>query len=125
MTLAEVSPSVRAAPTLPSALLTPEVRAEGTRTVITLRGEADSSTRPVMFDVLSGVVATGTGDVVVDLAELKFIDTATVRVLAVAQQILDRRGRGMTFRSPSRLAVLMLAVSGLTHLVEARAVANP
>jgi len=41
------------------ALMTPEVRVEGARTVVVLRGGTDVSTRPVLCDVLSRVVAPG------------------------------------------------------------------
>jgi anti-anti-sigma factor len=118
MTLTELSPSEVAARVLRSGPLDPTVRVEGPRTVVALRGEADISTRPVLSDVLSLVIATRTGDVVIDLAELEFIDSATVRLLATAHQLLDRHDRKLTFRSPSRLAVRVLAVFELTRLIE-------
>ena len=125
MALALRLPSARPGCGRRSALATPVVRVEGTRTVVALRGEADFSTRPFMSDVLSRVIALRAGDVVIDLAEVKFIDTATVRVLAVGQQLLDRRGRKLTFRSPSRLAARVLHSFGLTDLIEARQGAQP
>jgi hypothetical protein len=42
-----------------------------------------------------------------------------VRVLTMAQQMLDRQGRTLSFRSPSRLATRMLDLFGLTELIEA------
>ena len=65
------------------------------------------------------------GNVVIDLAETEFIDTATVRVFAVAQQLLDRHDRKLTLRSPSRLAARMLYLFGLTDLIEAPECAQP
>ena len=59
----------------------------------------------------------------IDLAEAEFIDTAAVRVLAVGHQLLDERGRTLTFRSPSRLAARVLHMFGLTELIEGREVA--
>jgi anti-anti-sigma factor len=119
MTVTVLPPSAHTAGSVLSALTTPVVRAEGTRTVVVLLGEADFSTRPVLADALSRVIALHTGDVVIDLAEAEFIDTDTVRVLAVAQQLLDRHDRKLTFRSPSRLAARMLYLFGLTDLIEA------
>jgi anti-anti-sigma factor len=104
------------------AVTSPVVHAEATPTVVTLRGEADVSTRPALADVLSRVIAHGAGDVVIDLAPVTFIDTATVRVLATGQQLLDRTGRALTFRSPSRLAVRVLDLFGLTDQIETRPV---
>jgi anti-anti-sigma factor len=120
VTLAVASPSARAARSLRSALMSSTVHSEGRRIVVALRGEADVSTRPVISDVLSRVIAMRSGDVVIDLAQLDFIDTATVRVMAEAQRLLDVCGRTLTFRSPSRLAVQVMAVFGLTHLIEVR-----
>jgi anti-anti-sigma factor len=99
-------------------LMTAVARQEGTRTVVVLRGEADVSTARVPSDVLSWVIAWRTGDVVVDLGELKFIDSATVHILAEAQQLLEHAGRAMSFRSPSRLATRVLQLFGLTGLIE-------
>jgi len=99
-------------------LLTAVVREEGTRTLVVLRGEADISTTCVPADVLAWVTARRTGDVVVDLGELEFIDSATVRLLAEGQQLLERQGRTMTFRSPSRLAARVLNVFGLADSIE-------
>ncbi len=106
-------------------LLTAVVREEGKRTVVVLRGEADMSTTSVPSDAMSWVIASRTGDVVIDLAELEFIDSATVHVLADAQQLLERVGRTMTFRSPSRLAARVLDVFGLSDLIEDREEVQP
>jgi len=96
----------------------PQMHAEGTRCVITLRGDADISTRRDLCDVLSRVTADGSGDVVIDLAEVTFIDTAIVRALATAQQLLHRQDRILTLRSPPRLAIRVLNVFGMTDLIE-------
>jgi anti-sigma B factor antagonist len=96
----------------------PVVGAEGTRTVVALEGETDVSSMPDLSDVLSGVIASGTGDVIIDLTKVTFIDTATVRAFATAQQSLDGQGRGLTFRSPPRLAIRLLDMFGLANLIE-------
>jgi anti-anti-sigma factor len=120
MTLTALPPSARTAGRFRCALMTPAVRTEGTRTVVVLRGEADYSTRPGLADVLSRVIALRTGDVVIDLSETEFIDTATVRALAVCKELLARHDRKLTFRSPSRLSAKLLHLFGLTELIEAR-----
>ena len=99
-------------------LTTPVVHVEGTRTVVDLWGEWDLSTRPVLCEALSRVIASTTSDVVIDLADAKLIDTAAARVFATGQQLLDSGGRKLTFRSPSRLAARVLHLFGLTDLVE-------
>lgn len=118
MALTMLPPSAGTVPRVRFAHMLPEVHGEGTRTIVALRGEADISTRPVLCDVLCRVIADRTGDVVVDLANATFVDTAIVRVLATAQQLLRRQERILTLRSPSRLATRVLTVFGLTDLIE-------
>jgi anti-anti-sigma factor len=101
-------------------LMIPVMRVEGTRSAVVLLGEADCSSRPILSDLLSRVIASASGDVIIDMAEAEFIDTATVRVLATAQQLLGDCGRKLTFRSPSRLTARVLHLFGLTNLIEAR-----
>jgi anti-anti-sigma factor len=120
-----VLPPARAARGIRSTPTTPVVRAEGTGTVIVLRGEADFSTTAVLSDLLSRVIASQAGDVVIDLAEVEFIDTATIRALAVGLQSLDGQGRMLTFRSPSRLAARMLHLFELADHIEERERVQP
>jgi len=94
------------------------VQAEGDRTVVVLQGEVDFATRPILSDALSRVIAWRVGDVVIDLSEATFIDTAIIRALAVANELLERSGRRMTFRSPSRVAAQVMQLFGLTDLIE-------
>jgi anti-anti-sigma factor len=96
------------------------VREESTRTVVVLRGDADISVRSVLSDTLSRVIALRAGDVVVDLAEVENIDTAIVDVLAVCAQLLDRHGRELIFRSPSRPAARMLRSIAPAVLIKVR-----
>ena len=98
---------------------------DGNRTVVALAGEADLSNRSVVADVLSRVIASSDDDVVIDLADVEFVDTATVRLFCVAKQLLDGRGRALTFRSPSRLVARMLGFFGLADLIETRERSEP
>jgi anti-anti-sigma factor len=101
--------------------MTTLVRPEGNRTVIVLAGEADFFTVPVLSDVVGQVMATTCGDVVIDFGEVDFIDSATVRALAVNHFQLVGAGRRLVFRSPPRLAVLVLDVLGLSDLIATEA----
>jgi anti-sigma B factor antagonist len=116
--------SARTAGTDRSPLAT-TLRVEGTRTAVVLRGEADVSTTAVLSDALSRVIALPDGDVVIDLAGLDFIDTSTVQVLAVGERLLHRRGRRLSFRSPSPLATTVLESFALGDRIEARDGARP
>ncbi len=103
----------------PAVGLDVSVSAGGGVTVIAFRGEADVATLPVLTAALAGVIADHRSDVVVDLAETEFIDTATLRALLRAREVLNWGGRQLTLRSPSRIGCRMLAVFGLSDLVSA------
>jgi anti-anti-sigma factor len=104
--------------TLPTDALVASLSTEGDSTVVALRGEADVSTLPVIVDVLARVIADHDGPVVIDLAEIAFIDTGSIRALARAEAFLGGRGRELTLRSPSRMAVRMVTLLELAHLIE-------
>ena len=93
------------------------VSAEGATTVVALRGEADVATLPALVGAFARLIADGGGDVVVDLAHVEFMDTATIRAVVRARAVLVGDGRQLTVRSPSRIAGRVLAVFGLTQLV--------
>lgn len=117
MVLTVRPPSARAAASRRFSLRT-LVRTEGPQTVVVLRGEADFSTTSVLSDALSRVIALCAGDVVIDFAELEFMDTATCRILVGARQLLDRQGRTLIVRSPSALASRVLHFFGLADLID-------
>jgi anti-anti-sigma factor len=108
-TLVQSAPSVAGLHVLMSA--------EGATTVVALRGEADIATLPVVVDALARVIADQDGDVVVDLAQTDFIDTAALRAVLRAREVLHGGERQLTLRSPSGFAVRLLAVFGLSQLV--------
>lgn len=93
------------------------VRREHATTVMALRGEADVATLPVLVQALTRIAADGEGNVVVDLSQLEFMDTATIRAVLGARAVLAGNGRELTLRSPSRISERVLGVFGLTHLV--------
>ena len=113
MTLTDIAQS-----NVPTAALVASVSVDGTATIVTLRGEADLCTRPVLVDVLVRVIAESDRSLIVDLAHTEFIDTGTVRTLARAWQLLNDRGRTLTLRSPSRVAIRVLGLLGFSHLIE-------
>lgn len=112
MSLTAIAPFTRSAPGLVVV-----VSSEGADTVVAVRGELDSAVVPVVLDVLVGVSADHDGDVVVDLSQTDFIDSASVRALSRAGQFLTERGRRLTVRSPSRLAARVLRIHDLFDLV--------
>jgi anti-anti-sigma factor len=98
--------------------LTALIRLDRLATTVVLRGEVDLSTRSLLSDTLSRVVAFCDVNVIVDFAGVSFIDSGSIEVLAVAQQLLARDGRQLTIRSASPIAMRALTVLGLGALVE-------
>jgi hypothetical protein len=76
MALTMRPPSARTAPRVRFAHMIPEVHAEGARSVVAPRGEADLSARRDLSEALCRATADGPEDVVIDLAEATFVDTA-------------------------------------------------
>lgn len=111
-----MSVTAQRSPATPFAGLAATVFTEGEVTVVALRGEADRATLHIVRDALADVIAEGQGDVVVDLAQTDFIDTAALRTVLRARETLGGSGRLLTLRSPSRIAGRLLGVFGLGHL---------
>lgn len=92
-------------------------------TLVVLRGEADVYSQQVVVDALARVISEREGSVVVDLAQTTFIDTAALRAVLRAREVLAGGDRQLTLRSPSRTADRVLSVFGLSHLVSPAAAA--
>ena len=90
-----------AATGVPAAVTTPAVYRQEPAPGYRLRCMADLLRRGVLSVVLSPVIATGGGDVVIHVAEATFIATATVPDLAVAPRLQDGQDLKLTVWSPS------------------------
>ena len=124
MSLTLLPPSTRPAHTVGVGLTLRVVRDEASRSVVLLAGEADCATTAALSDALSRVVALRSGDVVIDLNDLEFIDAAAVRVLATAHHLLAGQGRTLEVRSPSRLGRRLLELFDLGDVIERIEVAS-
>lgn len=103
--------------TPPAGGLDVSLSAEGPTTVVAFRGEADTATLGIVVEALARAIADHSGDVVVDLAETEFINTAALRAILRARGVLAGGQRELTLRAPSRVATRLLDVFGLVHLV--------
>ena len=71
---------------------------EGTGVItVKLAGSLDTATAPQLAEQLAPVLARSTKDIVFDLAELKFISSAGLRVFASARKMLKERGGQVSF----------------------------
>ncbi len=81
--------------------------------MLALRGEVDMASAPLLDERLAAVVADDRCEVVVDVAEVTFIDAAGLRVLLQAGQRLAVDGRRLTLRAPSPFVRRLLDITGL------------
>jgi len=90
------------------------------RTVIWLRGEHDTSTAMALVELMTRVIALDHADVVLDLSDVQFMDSTTVRIIIRARKFLQQRSRRLSVRSPSTFARRVLAICGLEELIDHR-----
>ena len=71
---------------------------EGTGVItVKLAGSLDTATAPQLAEQLAPVLARSAKDIVFDLADLKFISSAGLRVFASARKMLKERGGQVSF----------------------------
>jgi anti-anti-sigma factor len=93
--------------------------------VVWVRGAQDASTAVALCLTVARAIAFDDTDLVIDLRDVTFIDTATVAVLIRAEAFLQERSRSLTLRSPSAQAWRVLRVGGLADLVDPRPTTAP
>jgi anti-anti-sigma factor len=97
-----------------------EARAEGDETVLILKGELDPHTAPRLGEELDKARAEGSNQIVLDLAELGFIDSSGLRVIISAHKAAAADGGQLVLRSPSPMARRLLDITGLLDHIEVR-----
>ena len=86
--------------------------------VLYVSGELDLAVNQLFQERLTEVIEANDDDVVVDLADVRFIDSTALAVLIRARQQLDAVGRQLLIRRPSRPVIRVLDVSGLHALFD-------
>jgi anti-sigma B factor antagonist len=83
--------------------------------VVRARGEIDIYTGPALRDVLRDVVAAGPSQVVIDMAEVSFIDSSGLSVIIGAYKRAQDSGIDLVLRSPTARVVRLLEMTGLNR----------
>lgn len=81
-----------------------------TPTGLALRGEIDAHTAP---SVAAAIESSSLDDVVIDMADVEFVDSSGLRVLIEAHQAAEARGGSVTLANPSGAVVRLLQISGV------------
>ena len=87
--------------------------------LVVVNGELDLVTAPRLEERLKSVIDSTDGDIVVDLANVTFIDSTGLRTMLVAHDRLSQTDRVLAVRRPSVQVVRLLEICGLGNLVEA------
>jgi len=69
-----------------------EVKTDGSRSVLALRGELDLASAPALDEELERVEAAGAKQVIIDLRDLEFMDSTGLSVLVRAHQRAEKAG---------------------------------
>ena len=86
--------------------------------VLSLGGEVDGYTAAQLRDELRALIdEPGTNVVIVDLADMGFIDSSGLGVLAGAHRRLRSKGGELRLRSPSPATYKVLEVAGFLRLI--------
>ena len=93
--------------------LTVTVEANAAPPVITLAGELDPHTAPLLERAVAQLLADGSTDLVLDLSQLAFVDSSGLRVLIGAQRQLADQDGTLTLRAPSETVRRLLEITGL------------
>jgi len=88
-------------------------RRNGSRVELFLGGELDVAAVPTFREVLDDQLDLGGRRVVVDLAELEFIDAAGIAELVGAGRRAERIGGAVTIRSPQPAVRRALDITGV------------
>jgi anti-sigma B factor antagonist len=90
------------------------VSTEDSVTSVAASGELDLAAR----DALRAALAPLTGNVVLDLGQVTFLDSSCIGVLAGAGQRLQERGGNLRLRSPADVPRRALEITGLETWID-------
>lgn len=112
-----MSRSDRSRSTDDTAALSLDVTIDGTSAEVSIRGEVDLGTVPLLDVVLTAVIEHGCTRVAVEASRVEFLDCAGLRPIAAAANLLRRDGGELVVRSPARPVVRVLELTGATAIV--------
>jgi anti-sigma B factor antagonist len=90
---------------------------EGVATV-TIEGELDLATAPVLDATLADVERNGTSTVLLDLAQVRFMDSTGLRSLLSARRRAEAAGRRLRLANPSPDVERVLDLTGVRRIFD-------
>ena len=89
--------------------------------VLVLSGEADMMTVAQLSEALTAQISGGARQLTIDAAGLRFLDSASVRVLVLASRALKDRGGVLEVARPQPAVARVLNLAGANHVLKIRA----
>jgi anti-sigma B factor antagonist len=99
-------------------LLVVEVARDGDSAVVRIEGEVEFATAPRLRATLLDLAQEGASPVVLDLAEVTFVDSAGISLLIQAKKRLTSSGSDLVLRAPQASVRRVLEISGVTELFQ-------
>lgn len=94
-----------------------EERTQG-RYVLSLDGDLDIATAPVLRDAVTRLMADGAvGQLLVDLADVRFLDSSGVRALLQARKAAEERGVTFMVSRPGEFVAEVLRIAAVDQLL--------
>jgi anti-anti-sigma factor len=93
------------------------VTAGPVHTLVSLAGECDLNTGRELRDVLISEVSRGAQRLILDLAELGFMDSTGMQVLMSVRALLNVRGGTLALVSPQPVVARILELTGADQLI--------
>jgi anti-sigma B factor antagonist len=87
----------------------------GSEAVITLAGELDLASAPVLHELLLEAASAGIETIKIDIQRLTYIDSAGLGVLVSAHKRLESNGGSLVISGPTPRVMRVLSISGLTR----------
>ena len=89
----------------------------GDQTILGLRGEVDVHAAPELGAYLDAMISRGNLHLVLDLAELSFLDASGLSMIAGETIRLKLSGGSLAVRAPSALVAHLLEITGFAKMI--------
>lgn len=103
-------------------LVSVDVSGSGSSSCVTASGEVDSTSAPVLRQQLDALLDGEVRELVIDLGQVTFLDSAGLCVLAATHRRAVRQGVTMRVLASSRAVIRPLQITGLWDLLKAERV---
>jgi anti-anti-sigma factor len=88
--------------------------------VIVLSGEADLTTAGQLSELITAQLAGGARQLTIDVSDLRFADSASIRTLLLAARTLKERGGRLVLLRPQQPVARMLELTGAEQMFTIR-----